>query len=85
MRVFILVVGLLLLGGCTEQIRAKTFGGTATVDLPANQKVVCATWKNSDLWILTRPRRSGEGPETLMLRESSSFGLLEGKVVITEK
>ncbi len=29
MKTIILAIGLLALGGCTEQIRAKTFGGTA--------------------------------------------------------
>lgn len=84
MKTIIMVIGLFLLGGCTEQIRAKTFGGTASINLPAGQKVVCATWKNADLWILTKPAKTGETPEILVLRESSSYGLLEGMVVITE-
>ena len=42
------------------------------------------TWKAADLWILTRPMELGEEPTTLILQESSSWGMLEGKVVIHE-
>jgi len=84
MRAIILVIGLLLVS-CTEQQQAKSFGGKASMTLPTGQKVVCATWKNSDLWVLTRPMREGEKAETLTLRESSSWGLLQGTVMITEQ
>lgn len=86
MRPIILAIGLALLAcGCTEQIRAKQFGGSTSITLPASQKVVCATWKDSNLWVLTRSARSDEKPETLVLRESSSWGLMEGKVTIVEQ
>jgi hypothetical protein len=86
MRTIIILVGLVFLAcGCTAQIRAKKFGGNASVAMPAGQKVVNATWKDDDLWILTRQAHPGEQPETLVLRESSSWGVLEGKVTILEK
>lgn len=70
--------------GCTENKRARTFGGTTTVELTAGQKVVGATWKDSNLWIIHRPMHDGESPEVVTMTESSSFGLLEGHVVIVE-
>jgi hypothetical protein len=84
MKTIILVVGLLLVG-CTDQIRAKQYGGNASMSLPTGQKVVCATWKENNLWVLTRPMREGEKVETFTLRESSSWGVMQGTVTITER
>ena len=70
---------------CTQNSRAKSFGGTAKVELPAGTKLVTATWKESQVWYLTRPARPGETPEVLTLHESSSFGVVQGKIVFTEK
>lgn len=72
--------------GCTEQQRARALGGNATVELKPGQKLVNATWKGeSDLWLLTRQRRTGEAPERYVFEESSSWGVMEGRVVIIEK
>lgn len=70
--------------GCTENQRAKNFGGEAKVDLPQGTKFVTATWKEDDLWFAYRMARPGETPEVITLKEQSSFGLLQGKVVFTE-
>lgn len=67
----------LMLAGCTEQRRARSFGGTTEVKLSPGDKVVGATWKDSSLWVLTRPARAGEQPETLHLHESSSMGVMQ--------
>jgi hypothetical protein len=72
------------LTSCTENLRAKQYGGTATVSLTPNQKLVNATWKDQELWYLTRQMRANETPETFTLTEQSSFGLIEGKVVFSE-
>ena len=81
----VLALGLLVLViGCTSQQMAKGFGGSMTVDLPPGQKLVVATWKNSDLWYLTRPMRDGENAEVQSFRESSSFGIMEGVVKFVE-
>ncbi len=81
---FTLIASCLLLG-CTENQRAKNFGGSATVNLKPGQKVVSASFKGEDLWILTRKSKSSETPETYELVEDSSFGFLQGKVIINEK
>jgi hypothetical protein len=71
--------------GCTQNQRARSFGGTATVELPAGRKLVNATFKQDNLWILTRAAKPDEKPEAFELTEDSSFGLIEGKVIIREK
>lgn len=48
-------------------------------------KVVNITWKGDNLWILTRPMREGEQPEVLTFSESSTYGVLQGHVVVRER
>jgi hypothetical protein len=70
--------------GCTANVRSKVWGGNMNIDLPAHQKLVNATWKDAELWYLTRPMREGEVPETSILHEKSSFGVIEGTVTFIE-
>lgn len=72
--------------GCTENSRARSWGGTMRMELPAGQKLVNITWKEpNSIWALTRPMRSEETPETYTFRESSALEVIEGTVVIVEK
>lgn len=71
---------------CTENQRARQFGGTETVNLPAGQELVNITWKGEEasLWILTTPMDSTHVPKTYQFKEKSGFGQIEGTVVIVE-
>ena len=87
----ILFIGILLIAGLftqssclTEQERARKYGGETTVHLPANQKLVFATWKDADLWYGTRPMRSDENPETITMLESKAYSTLSGTVKFVE-
>lgn len=71
--------------GCTENDRAKSFGGSFTVQLPKDKKLVTATWKNSDFWYLVRDMREGEYPETYNFQEVSNFGILQGSITLVEQ
>ena len=62
---------------------SKNFGRTISETVPA--KVVNVTWKDESLWILHRAPREGEVSEVLTFQEYSNLGILQGKVVITEK
>jgi hypothetical protein len=68
----------------------KKFGGTMTVEIDKDQKLVNCSWKSSketgtSLWLLTRARKENEQPETFKYFEKSTFGVLEGTVTIVEK
>lgn len=63
---------------------AKNMGGTITIDVPKGQKIIEATWKNANLWYLTRPMREDEEPEIFTFQEDSNFGIIEGKVIFKE-
>ena len=84
MKKVLYVLPLLVLFGCTENQRAKSWGGDATLDLPKGEKLVNVTWKESQLWYLTRPMKSEEIAETYVFHESSNYGVMEGTVTITE-
>lgn len=62
----------------------KELGGSMTVELDPGQKLEEITWKESDLWVLTRPFRDGEEPETHTFQEDSEWGVMEGTVTIIE-
>ena len=79
-----LSIGLILMTSCTSNSRAKNFGGSYTIKLPTNTKLVEATWKDANLWYLTRPMRENEIPETLTFQEDSQFGVMEGTVIFVE-
>lgn len=80
--IVLLVVMGFSLTGCKSL--AKSYGGTITIDVPKGQKVIEATWKDSDVWYLTRPMREGEEPETFTFQEDSNLGIIEGKVIFKE-
>ncbi|OMD76867.1 hypothetical protein [Paenibacillus odorifer] len=82
MRWLLLVIMLPLLSGCNGI--AKNFGGTTTIDLPQNKKLVNITWKDSDLWYLTRDIKPEEKAETYTFKEESNYGVKSGTVIINE-
>ena len=71
-------------------IIAKKVGGTATVHLPPNTKLVNVSWKTdpktdkSSLYYLYRPMRDNEFPETYRYQEDSTWGVLESTIIIIE-
>ncbi len=84
MMILGLLILILTLISCTENSRAKNWGGDSTQELECGQKLIEVTWKESDMWILTRPMREGEVAETYTFHEESSFGVWEGTVTIIE-
>lgn len=69
---------------CTENQKAKNYGGTATIQLEPNTKLINAIWKKDDLWYLTRPMLAHEKADTLYFKEQSSYGVWEGTYIIYE-
>ncbi len=85
MKKLLLVLSVvLMLGSCTENDRAKSFGGEMTINIPKGNRVTNITWKKSELWYSYRPFMEGEKPQTQTFVEESSFGVMEGKVIFKE-
>jgi hypothetical protein len=69
---------------CTENSRARNWGGNITIKLDSDTKLVNATWRDNDLWVLTRQMRLDETPETYKFSEKSHFGVLQGEILFVE-
>lgn len=78
-----IVLVVMMLSGCNSS--AKRWGGTTTVELPTNQKLVNVSWKDDSLWYLTRQMRDNEKAETFEYVEKSQHGIIEGKVIFSER
>ena len=77
MKKIILLLGLgLSLLSCTDNARARTFGGNEEITLPANHRFINATWKETNLWVVTQDTITG----VFYMNEKSSFGVLEGSI-----
>jgi hypothetical protein len=84
-KLFICMI-LLTIGvtACTENQRAKNYGGSMTVDLPKGYRLVSASWKGEDLWYTVEPMPSFYAPHQSLMIEESSLGLKSGTVVFVE-
>jgi hypothetical protein len=69
-------VAITILSSCTDNQRARSFGGTETVELPENRILVNCTWKQDDLWLLTKDTITGK----MYFNEKSSWGMMEGEI-----
>lgn len=63
---------------------ARQWGGTTTVDLEPGRKFVDITWKDYNLWVLTKEMDEDDIAETYCFEEYANFGILEGTVIIRE-
>ena len=82
--IFSLLVGAVLLCGCSDKTMARRYGGDSTVDLAPGEKLEEVTWKDNNLWILTKPMKDSDVAEEYTFREDSEFGIIEGTVHIVE-
>ena len=79
MKKLILAVALVSLAtSCTENTRARRWGGTEEISLKPNEKVLNVTWKENEMWICTKDTVTG----IVYFREKSSWGVMEGTVIL---
>ena len=69
---------------CTDNQKARIYGGTQTIHLESGQRLINATWKQDNLWFITEPMDSDYVPKTKTFHESSNFGVWQGSVVFIE-
>lgn len=77
-KIILVAITLLALVSCTDNERARNYGGTEIVNLQPQEKFINITWKQDNLWIVVQDTITGD----FYAREKSSFGVLEGKVII---
>ena len=84
-KIILLIITIsICLCSCTKQIRTHTYGGDMTINLPAGQELMSATWEDNNLFYLTRPMSPDYVPVTKTLKENSSFGIIESTVYFKE-
>ncbi len=83
-KLILIIVALICMCGCTEQVRTRQFGGEMTINLPAGQELMMVTWKESELFYLTRPMSDDYIPVKKTFQESSSWGIMESTVYFIE-
>ena len=84
-KILLLATIIVALCSCTANQKARHFGGDLTVYLPFNEKLVNATWKETNLYYLTEPMDSNYVPKTKKFIEDSNWGLLETTVTFIER
>ena len=77
-KLILLLSGVILFSSCTDNSRARRFGGTEEVKLNQNEVVLNVTWKGDEMWICTKDTVTG----ITYFREKSNWGILEGTVII---
>lgn len=70
---------------CTENQRARRFGGTMTIKVKEGYKVTSATWKEKDLFYFIEPMEDNYQPNTKFFIEESDYGIIESQVKFVEK
>lgn len=83
-KVLLAIMMGVMVTSCTENSRVKSFGGEGTINLPKGRKLVNVTWKENQVWYLTRPMNSTDVAETYQFQEESSWGVIEGTYNIIE-
>ena len=83
-KLSIIAISVILFTSCTQNEIAKNYGGNLTVEIPKGQKLVNVTWKEVEVWYLTRPMDSTDKAETFIFQEKSSFGVWEGTIILKE-
>jgi hypothetical protein len=77
-KIFVIAIAAIALASCTDNERARRFGGTEQVELKPNEVVLNVTWKENEMWICTKDTTTN----TVYFREKSSWGVMEGTVIL---
>ena len=77
-KLTMVAITLLALASCTDNQRARSFGGNETIKIEPQEKFINITWKQDNLWVIVQDTITG----TIYAKEKSSFGIFQGKVII---
>jgi hypothetical protein len=68
---------------CSRTI-VHEYGGKQTIILPPNKHLINISWKDGNLWYLTRDMAIGEIVQTYTFQENSAAGIFQGTIIIIE-
>ena len=79
----LIAVSVLMIAGC--QVATRSFGGTTEIKVEKGFKVTNVSWKDEgNIWYFIEPMENDYTPKTKYFVESSTYGVLEGKVIFIE-
>jgi hypothetical protein len=79
-KVILILISGFTLFSCTENQRARSFGGSEEIKLRKNEILTNMTWKKTNLWIQTIDTISNIS----YFREKSSLGWVEGEIIVKQ-
>ena len=79
------IVLCIVCNSCSQQTLVRDFGGSMTVELPAGEELMEATWKEDALFYLTRPMSDDYVPTTKTFREKAPYGIMESTIIFIER
>lgn len=68
----------IVFASCTDNERARSYGGTEEMSLEPYEKFVNITWKGANLWIIVQDTVTGD----YYAKEKSSWGVWEGQIIV---
>lgn len=71
---------LLGLVACTENEMVRSYGGSQKIKIPKDHVFINSTWKENNLWMLTKDTTTGK----YYFSERSSYGILEGQIIFED-
>lgn len=77
-KLMLTILFVVSLFGCTHNQRARRYGGKEYLQLKQNEVLINITWKESNMWVLTKDTISN----IKYFRESSSWGIWQGEIII---
>ena len=88
-KIFIILVVVILIANlcssCTDNQRAKRWGGNMTINVEPGYEVMMATFKDdADMWYMVRKMSDDYVPTDKILIENSTWNVLEGRVTFHE-
>lgn len=72
------VITILTFLSCTDNQSARNFGGKEEIQLKPNEVLINITWKESNMWVLTKDTTTN----IKYFRENSNWGVWEGEIII---
>lgn len=77
-KLIFIAIAALGMASCTDNQRARHWGGTEEIQLKPNEVVLNVTWKEQEMWICTKDTVTG----VTYFREKSNWGVMEGTVIL---
>lgn len=85
MKKILLGLTLLILTACNPISTVILWGGSADIKLPKGEKLVNVSWKDNNLWVLTKPMSNKDSVEVYKFIEYGNKKAIEKSFYVVEE